>query len=75
MKSLIVEIKQKHIDKGLPKCYKSCPVALALKDMGFSNIWCSLNEISSNSFSFKVSGLNHTFMYSFDNGCDVDLVN
>jgi len=35
---MVIEVTQEHIDKGLKMSCSMCPVALALKDKGFTHV-------------------------------------
>ena len=38
MRKVKIKVKQKHIDDGMRKSNSYCPIAMALKDRGYSNI-------------------------------------
>lgn len=45
-----IEVTQAHIDNGKPGSYASCPVALAMKEMGCEEVDVDIGEIE---YSFK----------------------
>ena len=36
---MIVEVTQEHINQGIARSCDSCPIALAIQDKGFKNVW------------------------------------
>ena len=56
IKSRIISVKAKHIKMGNRGDSGSCPVALALKELGFNKA-----EVGDKAFDIFVTGFGHTF--------------
>lgn len=41
-----VTVTQKHIDEGIPCRASSCPIALALKEQGYSEVFVGTDHVS-----------------------------
>lgn len=42
---MIIRVTEKHIQKGSPRTWGSCPVALAFRDAGHPGTWVSRSTI------------------------------
>jgi len=46
MDSVKVKVTQEHISKGTPNNGSCCPIALALKDMGYQDVEVNIDDIT-----------------------------
>lgn len=74
-----IQVTDEHIRKGHRADPKNDPVALALKDAGFGDVYVGVNEIRVRKIPFTgiwvsapVPKLAFEFMLAFDNGQTVD---
>jgi len=74
---LVIEVTQAHIDNGVPKKADSCPLALALTDMGYYYVgvgYDTANGCNSKGevrFNFDLSPEMSAFVRDFDSGGDL----
>ena len=70
--SVTVEVKQEHILKGRRRAKCGCPIALALRDMGFEHPSVSplqiVYHIGLNTVMCKVPDIVNQFILAFDVG-------
>ncbi len=77
MTELVIKVTQAHIDNGDPREAFSCPVALALTDMGYYDVSVGYQTASGNNsrghqmFHFDVSPEMGAFILDFDGGGDL----
>jgi len=67
---IILPVTEKHIKKGRPRSAAGCPIALAIKDMGFSHV--SVNPDTAHIFNnlvmkgYRISNPGKRFIQRFD---------
>lgn len=63
-----IQVTQKHIDEGKPKCPNNCPVALALIDAGLLNVGVTPVWIRVEDKKYHAPTGVYVFVQNFDEG-------
>lgn len=71
-----VNVTQEHIDRGIPKSKCSCPIALALQELGCQTIAVDTDQISYTENSewvyWRTPAKTASFIFRFDNEMPVE---
>jgi len=73
----VIKVRQVHIDRGVKKCVRSCPIALAMYESGLNDPLVCDETVSwyvgdQRSVNFPTPKCARAFIEQFDQGSQVD---